>query len=71
MRSSLTAALAISNFASQTSERHNVPEIEAQTSPELILNPLTVSRNADERVLIGMWSEPSWNPIYIYSGAEV
>ncbi|KAJ5772433.1 Actin- protein 2/3 complex subunit 4 [Penicillium odoratum] len=61
VRSSLTAALAISNFASQTSERHNVPEIEAQTSPELILNPLTISRNADERVLI----EPSVNSVRV------
>ena len=52
MRSSLTAALTLSNFASQTAERHNVPEIEAQTSPEVLLNPLTVARNENERVLI-------------------
>ncbi|KAH9819760.1 Actin-related protein 2/3 complex subunit 4, partial [Teratosphaeria destructans] len=52
VRSTLTAALSLSNFASQASERHNVPEIEAQTSPELLLNPLIVSRNAEERVLI-------------------
>ncbi|THC92126.1 hypothetical protein EYZ11_008421 [Aspergillus tanneri] len=61
VRSSLTAALAISNFASQTSERHNVPEIEAQSSPELLLNPLTVSRNENERVLI----EPSVNSVRV------
>lgn len=61
MRSSLTAALALSNFASQTSERHNVPEIEAASSPELLLNPLTVSRNDTERVLI----EPSVNSVRI------
>ena len=41
--------------------RHNVPEIEAQTSPEVLLNPLTVSRNENERVLI----EPSVNSIRV------
>ncbi|CAN9133081.1 unnamed protein product [Alternaria alternata] len=61
VRSSLTAALSLSNFASQASERHNVPEIEAASSPEVILNPLTVSRNAEERVYI----EPSINSVRI------
>ncbi|POR35077.1 Arp2 3 complex 20 kDa subunit, partial [Tolypocladium paradoxum] len=61
VRSSLTAALTLSNFASQTAERHNVPEIEAQTSPEVLLTPLTVARNENERVLI----EPSINSIRI------
>ncbi|KAF2762436.1 ARPC4-domain-containing protein [Pseudovirgaria hyperparasitica] len=61
VRSSLTAALSLSNFASQTSERHNVPEIEAASSPELLLNPLTVSRNENEKVFI----EPSVNSVRI------
>lgn len=61
VRSSLTAALTLSNFASQTAERHNVPEIEAQSSPEVLLTPLTVARNENERVLI----EPSINSIRI------
>ena len=61
MRTTLTAALSLSNFASQTSERHNVPEIEAGTSPELILNPLTVARNENEKVLI----EPSVNSVRV------
>lgn len=61
VRSSLTAALAISNFASQTSERHNVPEVEAATSPEVLLNPLTIARNENEKVLI----EPSVNSIRV------
>lgn len=61
VRSTLTAALCLSNFASQTSERHNVPEIEAKTSPEVLLNPLTVARNENERVLI----EPSINSVRI------
>ena len=39
----------------------NVPEIEAATSPELLLNPLTISRNENEKVLI----EPSVNSIRV------
>ncbi|KAF1916977.1 hypothetical protein BDU57DRAFT_447921, partial [Ampelomyces quisqualis] len=61
VRTSLTAALSLSNFASQASERHNVPEIEAASSPEVVLNPLTVSRNENERVYI----EPSINSVRI------
>lgn len=61
VRSSLTAALCLSNFASQTAERHNVPEVEARTSPEVLLTPLTVARNENERVLI----EPSINSVRI------
>lgn len=61
VRSSLTAALSLSNFASQASERHNVPEIEAASSPEVLLNPLTVSRNENEKVFI----EPSINSVRI------
>jgi hypothetical protein len=57
----LTAALCLSNFASQTAERHNVPEVEARTSPEVLLTPLTIARNENERVLI----EPSINSIRI------
>ncbi|KAK5065171.1 Actin- protein 2/3 complex subunit 4 [Exophiala bonariae] len=61
VRSSLTAALSLSNFASQASERHNVPEIEAASSPEVLLNPLTVARNENEKVLI----EPSINSVRV------
>ena len=61
VRSSLTAALSLSNFASQASERHNVPEVEAASSPEVLLNPLTVSRNENEKVLI----EPSINSVRV------
>ena len=61
VRSTLTAALSLSDFASQASERHNVPEIEAATSPELLLNPLTVSRNHEERVFV----EPSINSVRV------
>jgi actin related protein 2/3 complex subunit 4 len=61
VRSSLTAAITLSNFASQTAERHNVPEVESGKTPEVLLNPLTISRNENERVLI----EPSVNSIRV------
>jgi actin related protein 2/3 complex subunit 4 len=38
-----------------------VPEIEAASSPEVLLNPLTVSRNENEKVFI----EPSINSVRI------
>jgi hypothetical protein len=38
-----------------------VPEIEAQSSPEVLLNPLTISRNENERMLV----EPSVNSVRI------
>ena len=38
-----------------------MPEIEAGTSPELLLNPLIVSRNENERVLL----EPSINSVRV------
>ena len=42
-------------------ERHNKPEIEVKESPELLLNPVIISRNEKERVLI----EPSINSIRV------
>ncbi|WVF73209.1 hypothetical protein IAT40_008028 [Kwoniella sp. CBS 6097] len=59
VRATLTAALTLENFSSQVVERHNKPEIETSTSPEVLLHPLVVSRNESERVLI----EPSVNSI--------
>lgn len=59
VRSTLTAALSLENFGSQTVERHNKPEVEAGTSREVLLNPLVISRTANERVLI----EPSINSV--------
>ena len=38
-----------------------MPEIEAASSPELLLNPLTIARNESERVLL----EPSVNSVRI------
>ena len=61
VRASLSAALSLCNFASQTAERHNVPEVEAASSPEILLNPLHVARNENERVLI----EPSINSVRV------
>lgn len=52
VRHSLTSALSLQDFASQISERHNVPEIESQKSVELVLNPMVISRNENENVLI-------------------
>ncbi|CAD6893909.1 unnamed protein product [Tilletia controversa] len=52
VRSTLTAAMTLENFGSQVVERHNKPEVEARTSQEVLLNPLLISRNENERVLI-------------------
>ncbi|KAI3618591.1 arp2 3 complex 20 kda subunit [Moniliophthora roreri] len=57
VRSTLTAALTLENFSSQVVERHNKPEVEI--GQEVLLNPLIISRNENERVLI----EPSINSI--------
>ncbi|KAL6937338.1 Arp complex subunit [Hanseniaspora vineae] len=62
VRYSLTAALNLSNFSSQEVERHNRPEIEvAHQSMELLLNPMHISRNEHEQVLI----EPSVNSVRV------
>ncbi|CAH8470364.1 unnamed protein product [Schistosoma intercalatum] len=52
VRHTLNAALCVQNFSSQVVERHNKPEIEVRTSKELLLNPVIISRNEKERVLI-------------------
>jgi len=44
--------LCLQNFGSQVVERHNKPEVEARQNKELLLNPVTISRNANERTLI-------------------
>ncbi|CAO1621868.1 unnamed protein product [Jaminaea pallidilutea] len=61
VRASLTAALTLENFGSQVVERHNKPEAEVASTPEVLLTPLVISRNENERVLI----EPSVNSIRI------
>lgn len=52
VRQTLTAAICLENFSSQVVERHNKPEVEVRTSKELLLTPVTISRNEKEKVLI-------------------
>jgi len=52
VRATITAAMCLQNFGSQMVERHNKPEVEARQNKELLLNPVVVSRNNKERVLI-------------------
>ncbi|ORY44067.1 ARP23 complex 20 kDa subunit [Rhizoclosmatium globosum] len=61
VRATLTAAMCLENFSSQVVERHNKPEIEAQTTKESLLTPVVISRNENEKVLI----EPSINSLRI------
>ncbi|XP_022703470.1 actin-related protein 2/3 complex subunit 4 isoform X4 [Varroa jacobsoni] len=53
--------MCVENFNSQVVERHNKPEVEVRGNKELLLRPVTVSRNDKERVLI----EPSINSIRV------
>ncbi|RWS29858.1 actin-related protein 2/3 complex subunit 4-like protein [Leptotrombidium deliense] len=52
VRRSLEAAICVMDFNSQVVERHNKPEVEVRSSKELLLNPVVISRNDKERVLI-------------------
>ena len=52
LRSSLNASLCLQHFASQIVERHIKPEVETQTSSEVILNPIIIARNENEHTLI-------------------
>ncbi|KAJ3346468.1 Actin- protein 2/3 complex subunit 4 [Entophlyctis luteolus] len=61
VRATLTAAMCLENFSSQVVERHNKPEIEAQTTKEALLTPVVISRNENERVLV----EPSVNSLRV------
>ncbi len=61
VKRTLQAAMCLENFSSQKVERHNKPEIEVKESPELLLNPVVISRNEKERVLV----EPSINSIRV------
>ncbi|KAL4214274.1 Arp complex subunit [Rhizopus microsporus] len=61
VRSTLTAALCLENFSSQVAERHNYPEVESSKSKEVLLNPLIISRNENEKVLV----EPSVNSVRV------
>ncbi|KAM3877838.1 actin-related protein 2/3 complex subunit 4 [Diretmus argenteus] len=59
VRATLQAALCLENFSSQVVERHNKPEVESvsflspsRSSKELLLQPVIISRNEKEKVLI-------------------
>ena len=52
LRSTLDASLCLQHFASQIVERHIKPEVELQSSDEVLLKPLTVARNENEYTLI-------------------
>jgi len=52
VRRTLDAAMCLENFSSQVVERYNKPEVEVQESCELLLQPVVVARNEQERVLI-------------------
>jgi len=66
VRATLNAAVCLQNFGSQMVERHNKPEVEARQNKELLLNPVVVSRNQKERVLI----EGSVNSVRISIGIK-
>jgi actin related protein 2/3 complex subunit 4 len=52
IRATLNAALCLRNFASQTVERHNKPEVEARMNKELLLQPVVIARSNKEKCLI-------------------
>mmetsp|Transcript_22210 Transcript_22210/g.62412 ORF Transcript_22210/g.62412 Transcript_22210/m.62412 type:complete len:169 (-) Transcript_22210:50-556(-) len=52
IRATLTASVCLQNFPSQIIERHNKPEVEAQTSAELLCAPVTISRNDKQMIHI-------------------
>uniref|UniRef100_A0A8C6U0E4 Actin-related protein 2/3 complex subunit 4 n=1 Tax=Neogobius melanostomus TaxID=47308 RepID=A0A8C6U0E4_9GOBI len=52
VKATLQAALCLENFSSQVVERHNKPEVEVRSSKELLLQPVVISRNDKEKVLI-------------------
>jgi len=52
VRRTLDAAMCMENFSSQVVERYNKPEVEVQESQEVLLQPVIVARNEQERVLI-------------------
>ena len=52
VQSTLSAALCLQNFPCQQVERQNKPEVEFGSSPEVTLQPVTISRNEHERCFI-------------------
>ena len=52
VKRTLQASMCLENFSSQKVERHNKPEIEVKESLEVLLNPVIISRNEKEKVLV-------------------
>jgi actin related protein 2/3 complex subunit 4 len=52
IKTTLDAAFCIRNFPSQVVERHNKPEVEARLSKEVLLSPVIIARNEQEKCLI-------------------
>ncbi|WJX47176.1 Actin-related protein 2/3 complex subunit 4 [Trifolium repens] len=52
IRNTLHAAMCLQNFPCQEVERHNKPEVELKSSPELLLNSVVICRNEAEKCLI-------------------
>uniref|UniRef100_A0A8C5PCZ7 Uncharacterized protein n=1 Tax=Leptobrachium leishanense TaxID=445787 RepID=A0A8C5PCZ7_9ANUR len=67
VRSTLEVAVCLENFSSQVVERHNKPEVEVRSSKELLLQPMIISRNDKEKVLI----EGSINSVCVRSTAAL
>jgi actin related protein 2/3 complex subunit 4 len=42
----------LENFASQQVERHNKPEVESGVSKELLLNPVVIARDKQEKCMV-------------------
>mmetsp|Transcript_2541 Transcript_2541/g.7517 ORF Transcript_2541/g.7517 Transcript_2541/m.7517 type:complete len:169 (-) Transcript_2541:59-565(-) len=52
IRSTLSAAMSVRNLPCLQVERHNRPEVEYKMDPELLLNPVLITRTENEYCLI-------------------
>eukprot|EP00761_Pharyngomonas_kirbyi_P011731 gb/GECH01011757.1/.p1 GENE.gb/GECH01011757.1/~~gb/GECH01011757.1/.p1 ORF type:complete len:170 (+),score=26.35 gb/GECH01011757.1/:1-510(+) len=66
IKETLDSALCLMNFPSQVVERHNKPQVEARESKELLLNPVVIARDNQERTLI----EGSINSVRVSIGIK-
>jgi actin related protein 2/3 complex subunit 4 len=61
IKRTLHAAICLTSVPSPAVERHNKPEVEVQSTPELLGNPILICRDEQERTLI----EPSINSVRV------
>eukprot|EP01013_Petalomonas_cantuscygni_P037350 TRINITY_DN68159_c0_g1_i1.p1 TRINITY_DN68159_c0_g1~~TRINITY_DN68159_c0_g1_i1.p1 ORF type:complete len:176 (+),score=32.22 TRINITY_DN68159_c0_g1_i1:163-690(+) len=61
IKATLAAALSVIPAPSQDVERHNVPEVEVRASADVLLNPIVIAKDKEEKVLI----EPSINSVRV------